>query len=117
MARPVVGLCWRRSAVLCLLVAAIAQTASAQGVAGPFEPLQGPVRPGDDDDVPAEDVRAEHVPVLLPLSFEERVHVAQRGQRLADEGEAAFAGWKFLGIGHRCTIHPRDGGTEWASEA
>ena len=47
MARPVVAERWRRSALLCLLFTALAQTATAQGLAGSFEQLQVLVKPGD----------------------------------------------------------------------
>jgi hypothetical protein len=47
MARRLVGPRWRRSAVLCLLLAANAPAAAAQGIAGSFEQLQVLVKPGD----------------------------------------------------------------------
>jgi len=47
MARPVVAERWRSSALLCLLFTALAQTATAQGLAGSFEQLQVLVKPGD----------------------------------------------------------------------
>ncbi len=47
MPRPIVADQWQRSALLCLLLAAMAQTATAQGIAGSFEQLQVLVKPGD----------------------------------------------------------------------
>ena len=47
MPRTMVAERWRRAALLCLLVTAVAPSANAQGVAGSFEQLQVLVKPGD----------------------------------------------------------------------
>jgi hypothetical protein len=47
MTKPIIAKPWRRSALLCVFLAAITQTAAAQGVAGSFEQLQVLVKPGD----------------------------------------------------------------------
>lgn len=47
MTRPIIAGPWRRSALLCFFLAALTQTAAAQGVAGSFEQLQVLVKPGD----------------------------------------------------------------------
>jgi hypothetical protein len=47
MTSPIVARRWWRSALLCALVTAIAQTATAQEIAGSFEQLQVLVKPGD----------------------------------------------------------------------
>ena len=47
MTGPIVVGLWRRSALPCFFLAAMAQTAAAQGVAGSFEQLQILVKPGD----------------------------------------------------------------------
>lgn len=47
MPRPLDARIWRRSAIPCFLLTAMAQTAAAQGIAGSFEQLRILVKPGD----------------------------------------------------------------------